>query len=206
MKKLVLGIMLIFSLNANDEFDFSNESDLSALSGTFFGGHIGYSSRDVTIFENNNITMKTMLVGVVFGYQNAFNDYSGIRLYGSLDISPGGSVLYHKYSEGTYRMKSLLGILSGNADIYVGYKSRNGNYFGVFGGIGLGYMTSNGDSKYYKFREVALLTQAGFFDVINGKHRFELVARITPLLMMGKASNENIVGNVDGFLRYSYLF
>ncbi|RDU65663.1 hypothetical protein [Helicobacter sp. MIT 14-3879] len=184
-------------------------------SGMFVGGGIGASNADlsVTTTTQQSASMNGLGLGVdlFVGYQKAFNDYSGLRTYVEVADSFGTGVFYAKTQDGTtYKADSNLLKGIANIDVYLeGSMGRNNSEtLGVFLGLGVAYMRYNGNDNIQSFNAVSLVMNGGIHTIIANNHRIELLVRWHPFIKADKAANGNatFIGNMESFVRYSYMF
>lgn len=182
-------------------------------SGMFLGGGMGYSGTGIkaladTVTGNSNVN--GIGLGIFLGYQDAFNEYAGVRIYGEFDYNLGTGIFYANVQNGdTLRMDGNIMKGLGNVDFYLeGDMGRNGTEtLGAFLGLGAGYMYYAGNADNNKVQSVLMAINAGVHTIIGDNNRIEVFLRWYPFIKGVKATNKTEVsGTSDVWLRYSYIF
>lgn len=185
-------------------------------SGLFFGGGVGYSGLNLS-----NLSLERLLsvqgvgLGVFVGYQQAFNEYSGIRFYGEFDYNLGNGVFIANIDGTTYTAPNTNWKGLGNIDFYLeGNMGRNyTETLGFFFGLGAGYLYDRyvSNNKMHNHHLIAMNVNFGVHTILGTHHRIELFGRVYPYITdsNGAGSNNSSFSpgvNMDAWLRYSYMF
>lgn len=186
-------------------------------SGMFLGGGMGYSGTGIkaladTVTGNSNVD--GIGLGIFLGYQKAFNEYAGLRVYGEFDYNLGTGIFYAKVNNGdTLRMDGNIMKGLGNVDFYLeGNMGRNGTEtLGAFLGLGAGYMYYAGNDTNNKVQSILMTINAGIHTIIGDNNRIEVFLRWYPFIKGLKApaagtNATSVTGTSDVWLRYSYIF
>lgn len=195
-------------------------------SGVFLGVGMGYSGTGANVISSNGSRINGIGLGLLLGYQQAFNMYSGLRAYGEFDYNLGTGVFRADIGDGTkYKMDSTILKGLGNLDIYLeGNMGRNGTEtLGAFLGLGVGYMRYAGNDTNYSVKAVMMTLNTGIHTIIGSNNRIEIFLRWYPFITKKKddAANNGAAAapaapatdnkavfstTTDIWLRYSYIF
>lgn len=193
-----------------------NQSIKRKRSGLFFGGGMGYSG--VSNLSNLlTVTTNGVGLGVFVGYQQAFNEYSGIRFYGEFDYNLGNGIFVAALDGKVYNAVNTHWKGLGNIDFYLeGNMGRNyTETLGFFFGLGAGYMYNRilSNSTTHNYHLIAMNINFGLHTILGTHHRIELFGRLYPYITPANAgSSTNISSissaglNMDAWIRYSYMF
>lgn len=166
--------------------------------GGFIGLGTGYSALALSQIPGTNayLQAKGAGLGIFVGYQHALNMYSGFRVYVEGDINLNKGVFWGRAQDAPRDVNLAFKALA-NFDMYLeGNMGRNyTETLGVFVGLGAGYILE----PEYKTNMVAVTINSGVHSIILTHHRIELFARLYPQYSIKK-------GNMDIWLRYSYMF
>ncbi|PAF42090.1 outer membrane beta-barrel protein [Helicobacter sp. 11S02596-1] len=210
IKKSFLGFVCVALLAGGVE-----GSEVSEKSGVFIGAQvgaaIGYTSISVANLGAFNFTgeaefVTNMQYGARIGYQQYFNAYNGLRLYGTFDYTNFASEDdFFKYSV--------------NLDYMLNF-SDSKNAWGIFAGVGYQWVQSKKLKEFKKgdgakVIQNGMVINAGLSKIINNHNRFEFGVKV-PLydylklndtdLTAGKITKSTTNNPFDIYLAYSYSF
>ena len=199
-------------------------------SGLFFGLGMGFS--DTNLKDLGGILGGSMLgltgeidvtgigVGGFVGYQQAFNEYSGIRAYGEFDYNLGNGIIVAKVDNETIKADNNIWKALGNIDFYLeGNMGRNQTEtLGVFFGLGAGYIYYKGgkgknnagaEVTWKSLHMIGLVVNYGIHTILGTNHRLEIFVRNYPFIRVQTGqqyTTDNFTSNIDAWIRYSYMF
>lgn len=199
-------------------------------SGLFFGLGMGFS--DTTLKDlagviggsilsmQGEINVTGIGVGGFVGYQQAFNEYSGIRAYGEFDYNLGNGIIVAQVGGETVKADNNLWKALGNIDFYLeGNMGRNQTEtLGFFFGLGAGYIfykggkgkdNAGGNVTWKSLHMVGLVVNYGIHTILGTNHRLELFVRNYPFIRVQEGQNyttDSFKSNIDAWIRYSYMF
>lgn len=190
-------------------------------SGAFIGAGMGYSGTNSNALGLYGNRVNGIGIGLLLGYQKAFNMYSGLRAYGEFDYNLGTGILSARIDNQKRKMNSNILKGLGNLDIYLeGNMGRNGTEtLGAFFGLGVGYMSYAATEISYKVDAVVMALNAGIHTIIGNSNRVEIFLRWYPYISApkngngtsggtsgGTSKNPSVSTATDIWLRYSYIF
>lgn len=176
-----------------------NQSIKRRRSGLFLGVGVGYSASKLSnAFKSLPSNMGGL--GLFIGYQHAFNEYSGLRVYGE-----GNSIINMAACQENSKCVNVYGRALANLDFYLeGNMGRNyTETLGFFFGLGAGYVANsiyNITKHTTSFTPLwALNVNYGVHTILGTHHRLELYGRTNTMYTYSG-------GALDIWLRYSYMF
>lgn len=199
-------------------------------SGLFFGLGMGFS--DTNLKDLGGVLGGSMLgmsgeidvtgigVGGFAGWQQAFNEYSGIRAYGEFDYNLGNGIIVAKTENETIKADNNIWKALGNIDFYLeGNMGRNQTEtLGVFFGLGAGYIYYKGgkgkddngnEVTWQSLHMIGLVVNYGIHTILGTNHRLELFVRNYPFIRVQTGKNyttDSFTSNIDAWIRYSFMF
>ena len=197
-------------------------------SGLFFGLGMGFS--DTTLKDLGGVLGGAVLGGELdvtgigvdgfVGYQQAFNEYSGIRAYGEFDYNLGNGIIVANVGNETIKADNNIWKALGNIDFYLeGNMGRNQTEtLGVFFGLGAGYIYYKGgkgkndagaEVTWKSLHMIGFVVNYGIHTILGTNHRLELFVRNYPFIRVQEGNNytaDSFTSNIDAWIRYSYMF
>ncbi|PAF41732.1 outer membrane beta-barrel protein [Helicobacter sp. 11S03491-1] len=224
IKKALVIAGCALSLGASTALaENTNVRDQSGIfAGLEIGSSLGYGSSSTR--EVNGVAFtetftsgvnSNMLYGARIGYQQYFNAYNGLRLYGTFDYSNFSPPLNPKVTANFFKYGVSLDYLINFSDTQ--------NPWGIFVGAGYQWVQSKSfvDEKKIpkdihetkKITQDGIIINAGISKIINNHNRLELGVKV-PLynyIKYSKSENENedkatLRNPADIYLAYSYSF
>lgn len=200
-------------------------------SGLFFGVGMGFSDTTIKGLADSfasgflsgggdGMSVMGIGVGAFAGWQVAFNEYAGVRMYGEFDYNLGKGIILAKVGNESIKADNNLWKALGNVDFYLeGSMGRNQTEtLGVFLGLGAGYIfykggsgkdNNGGDVTWQSLHMIGFVVNYGIHTILGTNHRIELFVRNYPFMRVQtgqKYKNSNFTANMDAWLRYSYMF
>ncbi|TLD81436.1 outer membrane beta-barrel protein [Helicobacter trogontum] len=230
-------IALIAAMACTSSFMVADEGNSSGSgSGFFVGINTGYTvSFDKTITtevgtqsttENSTTAPDHINVGVQLGYNYMFTNFLGLRGYVNYNYGFAHSHLKRTEQNQTTDDSRLISAhtVSGNIDVLLNFLNSDTFSFGVYAGVGFGYMTMSSTSRVSGNGTITntitpegngfiLPINAGLMLTANGHHRFELGFKIPTLgvkYVPASADPQNIetitTRNLITTIGYTYIF
>lgn len=200
-------------------------------SGLFFGVGMGFSDTTIKGLADSfasgflsgggdGMSVMGIGVGAFAGWQVAFNEYAGVRMYGEFDYNLGKGIILAKVGNESIKADNNLWKALGNVDFYLeGSMGRNQTEtLGVFLGLGAGYIfykggsgknNNGGDVTWESLHMIGFVVNYGIHTILGTNHRIELFVRNYPFMRVKagkKYKNSDFTANMDAWLRYSYMF
>lgn len=200
-------------------------------SGLFFGVGMGFSDTTIKGLANSfasgflsgggdGMSVMGIGVGAFAGWQVAFNEYAGVRMYGEFDYNLGKGIILAKVDDESIKADNNLWKALGNVDFYLeGSMGRNQTEtLGVFLGLGAGYIFYKGgkgkrygvgDVTWKSLHMIGFVVNYGIHTILGTNHRIELFVRNYPFMRVQTGDtykNSDFTTNMDAWLRYSYMF
>ncbi|TQR28189.1 outer membrane beta-barrel protein [Campylobacter sp. MIT 97-5078] len=192
MKKIFTSVAVASALLAS--------AAVAEDSGAFVGANVAYGAAK----PNSGGSHTGFRYGIIAGYKDFFNADFGVRYYGTFDLGT-------KYTKGSNNPQIETMNLYVNADALYNFAQEGDLEYGVFGGVGLGYVSHEvknkrrGNDKPDGF-DVAL--NLGLRTTYNYVHGFELFTRFG--LLNQEATANGITSKVKQpyqvGLRYTFSF
>lgn len=200
-------------------------------SGLFFGVGMGFSDTTIKGLADSfasgflsgggdGMSVMGIGVGAFAGWQVAFNEYAGVRMYGEFDYNLGKGIILAKVGDESIKADNNLWKALGNVDFYLeGSMGRNQTEtLGVFLGLGAGYIfykggkgkkDGGGDVTWKSLHMIGFVVNYGIHTILGTNHRIELFVRNYPFMRVETGvnyKNSDFTANMDAWLRYSYMF
>ena len=200
-------------------------------SGLFFGVGMGFSDTTIKGLASSfasgflsgggdGMSVMGIGVGAFAGWQVAFNEYAGVRMYGEFDYNLGKGIILAKVGDESIKADNNLWKALGNVDFYLeGSMGRNQTEtLGFFFGLGAGYIFYKGGSgkkdggaevTWKSLHMIGLVVNYGIHTILGTNHRIELFVRNYPFMRVQTNTtykNSDFTTNMDAWLRYSYMF
>lgn len=200
-------------------------------SGLFFGVGMGFSDTTIKGLANSfasgflsgggdGMSVMGIGVGAFAGWQVAFNEYAGVRMYGEFDYNLGKGIILAKVGDESIKADNNLWKALGNVDFYLeGSMGRNQTEtLGFFFGLGAGYIfykggkgkkDGGGDVTWKSLHMIGFVVNYGIHTILGTNHRIELFVRNYPFMRVEAEktyTNSDFTANMDAWLRYSYMF
>lgn len=228
-------IALIAAMACTSSFMVADEGNSSGNgSGFFVGINTGYTvSFDKTIttetvgqstIENSTTAPDYINVGVQLGYNYMFTGFFGLRGYVDYNYGFRHSHLKTTEQNKTTDSSDLISshTISGNVDVLLNFLNSDTFSFGVYAGVGFGYMTMSSTSKTSENGAITntitpegngfiLPINVGLMLTANGHHRFELGFKIPTLCVKyipanNQQNTEHTAHNLITTIGYTYIF
>lgn len=204
----------IAAIQAREKAEYE-QSMRRKRSGVFVGGGLGWSNA-ASITDafaglgSGKLTTSGVGADVIGGYQAAFNEYAGLRLYLGASYHIGNGIFYGKAGDVKIPNPSSVFKAHVNVDLYIeGNMGRNNSEtLGVFLGIAPAYIFRKSDDAFYGSNAFGLMLNLGIHTILGNHHKIELLGRFVPYINYPKGTNTTltVVDNLDAMLRYSYMF